>query len=325
MRVLVFEHIAGGGVASGELAAELRGQGAAMLQAVAADMVAAGCEVQITRDRRVPLAVEGASVTPIDATDTPARVIDALLREVDAALIIAPETDGWLAHWTSLVEQAGVANLGSGRGAIERCADKAALASHLRACDVPTPAAYSEVTKCPSPAVAKPRDGAGGDRTYYLAEASSMRDAAWDDDTIFQPWVAGVAASASVIVRPEGVYPFHAGRQRIAIRDHGVHYCGGSLPLPAEQARRAMTLAARACRAVDGLHGFVGVDVVLSEAGSDQVIEINPRVTMSYLGLRALADQSLGRAILGEPLSIRWRGAGVAFDAAGAVTVSELV
>ena len=47
--------------------------------------------------------------------------------------------------------------------------------------------------------------------------------------------------------------------------------------------------------------GYLGVDLVLGEAadGSDDVvIEINPRLTTSYVGLRALARENLAAAML---------------------------
>ena len=48
---------------------------------------------------------------------------------------------------------------------------------------------------------------------------------------------------------------------------------------------------------IDGLRGYVGVDMVLGDAG-DYAIEINPRLTTSYLGLRQLCQQNLAELIL---------------------------
>ena len=47
-----------------------------------------------------------------------------------------------------------------------------------------------------------------------------------------------------------------------------------------------------------GLSGYVGVDVVLGNDGRDWAIEINPRLTTSYVGLRALAGFNLAEAML---------------------------
>ena len=45
-----------------------------------------------------------------------------------------------------------------------------------------------------------------------------------------------------------------------------------------------------------GLQGYVGVDVVLGEETS-WLIEINPRPTTSYVGLRRVIDLNMAEAI----------------------------
>jgi predicted ATP-grasp superfamily ATP-dependent carboligase len=80
-----------------------------------------------------------------------------------------------------------------------------------------------------------------------------------------------------------------------------------------------------AVRAVPGLLGYVGVDVVLGEAadgGGDAVIEINPRLTTSYVGLRRLARFNLAEAVLavvaGKALpGLDWRKGPIRFLADG--------
>ena len=47
-----------------------------------------------------------------------------------------------------------------------------------------------------------------------------------------------------------------------------------------------MDVALRTCRALPGLRGYIGVDVILTESEA-VVIEVNPRLTTSYLGVRA--------------------------------------
>jgi predicted ATP-grasp superfamily ATP-dependent carboligase len=46
-----------------------------------------------------------------------------------------------------------------------------------------------------------------------------------------------------------------------------------------------------------GLKGYVGVDLVLSKNGPI-VIEINPRLTVSYVGLRRVSNLNLARAMI---------------------------
>jgi len=53
-----------------------------------------------------------------------------------------------------------------------------------------------------------------------------------------------------------------------------------------EELERAIDAALRTCNALPGLRGYIGVDLVLTESDA-VVIEVNPRLTTSYLGLRS--------------------------------------
>jgi len=58
-------------------------------------------------------------------------------------------------------------------------------------------------------------------------------------------------------------------------------------------------LAARVQRALPGLRGFVGIDLVWHAQRGPVVIEVNPRVTCAYVGL----SRQLGRNLAGEVIA----------------------
>ncbi|MBX9787278.1 MAG: ATP-grasp domain-containing protein [Pirellulales bacterium] len=99
-------------------------------------------------------------------------------------------------------------------------------------------------------------------------------------------------------------------------------YLGGSTPIEPALAARAERLARQAVAVLPGLWGYVGVDLVLGErpdGGDDVVIEINPRLTTSYLGLRKLAHDNLATALLdvaaGRSPRLRFGSRSVCFTA----------
>jgi predicted ATP-grasp superfamily ATP-dependent carboligase len=103
-----------------------------------------------------------------------------------------------------------------------------------------------------------------------------------------------------------------------------LRYLGGALPMPAPLAKRAMRLATDAVRTLDAPLGYLGVDLVLgddSTGAGDVVIEINPRLTTSYVGLRALAKTNLAAALVdvarGDPVELCWKERSIQFDATG--------
>jgi len=316
MRLFLYEYTCAIGTPPGSL----RTEGEAMLGAIMEDFARMpGVEVATLRD------------VPPSEEETAFRTA---ARRAEATFIIAPEFDDILLTRCRWAEESGRV-LSASSAAIALTADKLALAAHLRERGVPTPMVRpAQPGLAPAvPAVCKPRFGAGSQAIFLLRQPQDLpallaqvHREGWTGELLLQQFVPGQAASVAFLVGP---------RQRIALppaaqhlSDDGCfHYRGGEVPLPDALARRAQRLADTAVAAVDGLRGWIGVDLVLGAAtdGSDDtVIEINPRLTTSYIGLRALAEANLAAAMLNvakgeDPQPLRWRPGTVRFDAAGGI------
>jgi predicted ATP-grasp superfamily ATP-dependent carboligase len=311
MRVFVYEYTCA--TADASLGASLHSEGRAMLSAVVDDF------------RRIP-GVEAVTLPAGEDRDT---VCD-LARSADWTLLIAPEFDGLLAERCRWVEEAGGRLLGPSSAAVRLTADKLLLSRHLRAAGVPTPACIPGGGPVPLPAVLKPRDGAGSQATFLVhgeeeleRRGAQARAEGWRGELVLQPFVPGAPASVAFLRGPGRCVPLLPAAQHLS-GDGRFRYLGGRVPLPVELSERAVRLAGRAVEAVPGLRGYVGVDVVLGD--EDAVIEINPRLTTSYVGLRALAETNLAEAMLrvaaGEDVTLRWRAGEVGFGADGTVEPS---
>jgi predicted ATP-grasp superfamily ATP-dependent carboligase len=69
-------------------------------------------------------------------------------------------------------------------------------------------------------------------------------------------------------------------------------YQGGKVPcfpLESPQSQAVRHLAREACRSLGHARGWMGVDLVLLEDNTPVIMEINPRLTTSFLGYRQLA------------------------------------
>jgi predicted ATP-grasp superfamily ATP-dependent carboligase len=124
---------------------------------------------------------------------------------------------------------------------------------------------------------------------------------------------------------PSGLAPLPPCWQLLS-SDGRFSYRGGSVILEPPLARRAASLALQALAAMPPAHGYVGVDLVLGEAADgkdDVVIEINPRLTTSYVGLRRAVHENLAQAILevaqGGAVELTPRETRVEFSADGSV------
>jgi predicted ATP-grasp superfamily ATP-dependent carboligase len=137
---------------------------------------------------------------------------------------------------------------------------------------------------------------------------------------IAQEFVPGFAASVAFLIGPKAITPLIPCAQHLST-DGRFQYLGGHLPIRPDLAERAIRIASAAVLCVPGLLGYVGVDVVLGDDGRDWAIEINPRLTTSYVGLRALAESNLAAAMLAvvrsEPFELHWRDVVIDFTPDG--------
>ena len=134
------------------------------------------------------------------------------------------------------------------------------------------------------------------------------------------------AVHVHVLVDHRGIPgPLPGCMQRLRIGG-AIEYQGGALPLAPALNERATKIAGRAIDTLPRPFGYLGVDVVLGDhldGSHDHVIEINPRLTTSYVGLRAAAQINLAEAMLkvaegGRP-DLSFGSDAIEFDADGEV------
>ncbi len=244
-----------------------------------------------------------------------------LAGRADSTLVIAPEFDRVLLKRSRWVVAAGGRLLGSLPPAVRLAGDKWALAKHWHAQGVPTPRTLPMVPgSLPLPVVCKPRRGAGSQATFLVRTPEEWA-AIEPRDMIMQPYIEGSPASVALLRGPGSCVALCPTAQYLSA-DGRFQYLGGSLPLPADLAERATRLALAAVAHIPGLQGYVGVDLILGP--TDVAIEINPRLTTSYIGLRRLCRDNLAEIWLrGLSVTPTWHDGHVTFGADGIVSTTS--
>jgi predicted ATP-grasp superfamily ATP-dependent carboligase len=328
-RVLVYEYFCSRADQPG--AGSLRTEGWAMLAAVLGDFARCpGVEIVTLLEPGLVIAARAQAPGLVVHLARPEEeaTFRAVARECASALVIAPECDDLLFERCRWAEEEGVRLLGPSSDAVALTGDKLRLAEYLRRQGVPTPPAVSFTTTppWPFPLVVKPRHGAGSQATFLVRNQSDLvhiprqaRAEGWLGELIVQPWLAGRAASVALLGRS----PLLPGEQVLSA-DGRFHYQGGRFPLAEQDATlrtRAESLACRAAAAVPGLEGYYGIDLILAQTPEqDAVIEINPRLMTSYIGLRAMTPSNLASALLaGVGEGIAWQTRGLSFTPDGRV------
>ena len=307
------EYITAGGFNRQAIPPNLRHEAMAMRNALLDDFYALGAPVLTTHDARLMPPknhLESIAITPeID----PLTVWHDLLTRCDAALIIAPESQDILIKITQLLEQTSVINLGCNSCAVQLTSNKLHTYEHLVTHNIRTIPTYlmADDTKLSflpihQAYIVKPIDGVGCEETWLFNTRDEMQD--WrntaqlqDEKWICQPYIVGEAASFTMLIdnanpNTKEVRVLSCNSQTIVNQKvlgkayHALSYAGGVVNQHAALLNELTTLAHQIANSIDGLNGFVGVDVILHYSPSNilqaiDVVEINPRITTSYVGL----------------------------------------
>ena len=269
-------------------------EGAAMRRALAAEFAAArpAPRVVVATDPRLTPEEGPWRTAVVESVDR----LEALAREADCTLLIAPETNGILEGLVRRLRRLGVRLLNASPEAIALAGDKAALDRAFRREGVPTPRTrVLEPGERPPgdwgyPAVVKPVDGAGSLDTFRVDGPEEFEGLPGREGRrLLQEYVPGRPLSATFLVGPSGLPQLLAiGEQRFHIAAGRFEYRGGMLPA-SDLAGVDVECLLRAVASVPGLEGLVGVDSILdSERGRTCVLEINPRATTSIVGILGL-------------------------------------
>ncbi|WP_339908204.1 ATP-grasp domain-containing protein [Symmachiella dynata] len=337
MRLFVSEFLCSGAWPA-ELAGSLLDEGRAMLSAFLEDANRIdGIDVVTTWDARLGPPPQGkAEVHWVQTAEEERRLYEQLVENSDATFLIAPEFDGYLTRRAESVVSHNRPLCGPDVAAIRLCADKLQLARHLQEAGVATIDTFpfdpsnAEESISSFPCVMKPRYGAGSLETRFIPDAATFNAvvASLGADSqlhqgIVQPYLPGTPVSIAVIINSLGqcVHRFPPALQRFA--DDGLFtYQGGQVPVAEIPHAIIERLATEACNAVPGLRGYVGIDLIVPAVAGESavVVEINPRLTTSYLGYRRLTKENLAERILFPdklPNPIRWRSETITFTADG--------
>lgn len=138
----------------------------------------------------------------------------------------------------------------------------------------------------------------------------NIEDLTLDLDKIFTPgsrvlvqeYIDGVDISVSLISDGKKAIPISLNRQYVELKNDKGTYLGGKIPFESEFKDEAFEIAANAVEAIDGLKGFVGVDLLINNDEKDiysvYLLEINSRFTTPYVGLKQISNINIGESII---------------------------
>ncbi len=303
---MVFEYITGGGLINEALPRDLAAEGDLMLGALANDLLdLSDIELVIPRDFRLAVPkFQGdqsrLNVVELNRNGAFEQQWRELLDTCDAVWPIAPETNHILRDLCQSVQDAGKILLNSPAVAVALATSKLATAVLLEEKNipvVPTRALHQARSLSGGPWVLKPDDGVGCGNIRIIRELKELEQIdldRLDGEWIIQPLIAGDALSLSLLCRQGEARLLSCNRQQVTMINGGFRLSGCLVNGIRDVSRIFRQLAGRIAGALPQLWGYIGVDLIASADGP-LVLEINPRLTTSYVGLhRALGINPAG-------------------------------
>lgn len=301
MRIFVGEYVCGGGLARQSLDSipkSLRMEGEAMLRAIVSDLSEVA-ETVVPLDPRFEIETQASRTINADPDQPLWAQWVAAAAECDSALIVAPESDGILAKGVAMLRAGGVDVIAGSGDFLRVASDKVRTAKVMLAAGVAHPISMSlsdrrfeRELEDSDRYVVKPRDGCGTQEIRTFDSFDEAR-AELTDEMILQNWMPGRPVSIAMVASGQ-LQTFLPAVSQV-LDEQSLEYAGGCGPLQDDIQRRATALASRAIAAMPPtVRGFVGLDLLIGDRPSeDCVIEINPRLTTSYVGLRQMINGNL--------------------------------
>jgi hypothetical protein len=220
-----------------------------------------------------------------------AAELERLAGTSDAALVIAP--DHLMAGFTQVLEEH-THNLGCGSMVAAVCANKRLTGKILSRNGIDTPGEIMTGMK-----VIKPIHGCGSIGVRISEEApgeGEMGQELLQGDhlsvSLIGPHVVG---EACLYYDPGPPLALALNRQDVRIEGGRFHYHGGETPADHPRAGEILEVAKKTVMVL-GCQGYVGVDLVCGDRIT--VVDVNPRITTSLIGIAAVMREEIADLLI---------------------------
>lgn len=242
------------------------------------------------------------------------------LDQADMVWLIAPESAGALLALSKLCYAAescekGALFLGSGFNAMLTGTSKSLCCEALQLAHISTllvhvgddlmqQAYYEDLLKLNiNQWVAKPENGAGCAGIQVFDALQDLKDWIAQDKRylhyLAQPYQPGISASFSMLCRHGKAWLLSCNQQHVVCDGSQFKLMGVTVNGMLPYWQRFETLAIKIARMLPDALGYIGVDVIVDvENNKIYVLEINPRLTTSYVGLHEALNYNPAKLIL---------------------------
>ncbi|MGZ8152576.1 MAG: ATP-grasp domain-containing protein [Methylovulum sp.] len=303
MKILVFEYITGGGFNKQELPDSLAREGCLMLEALLDNLSELeDTELVLMLDWRFIklIARSEINVVVIESEHDSHEKFFHLAQQCDAIWPIAPEFDGILQTLCQGVESLGKILLTSPATAVALTANKFNVYQHLcqqAIATVATRIVNADLRYSSGEWIIKPIDGVGCADSYLINDSQDFaRISKHNGEYIIQPHIQGKKTSLSCLFKQGQGSLMCVNLQRFDIinKQYQLSAIEVNYLVDLNSYRELVDAIAQA---IPELWGYAGIDLIETPE-QRLVLEINPRLTTSFVGIYAATGINVAEQVL---------------------------
>ncbi len=323
--IFIFEFVSGGGFNQVEIPSSLFCEGFAMLRSIIEDFKNLGFHITTLLDSRIEFLSRYMKVDVVKSVELEEDFLKKYtdcVRNSNYCFVIAPEFSNILYNLTKIIKRNKKRLLSIDLNGVKLGASKLETYKFFIANGMDTPESYRIpvkgnffdidliLQKCDqlnSSIVIKPDDGAGSESIFYFEKKNDILpffesfNKTFDTNRkyILQEYIEGDPMSVSIIndqplekTHKNNLKILSINAQNLQITDITMDsvYLGGSTPVDQfEQLKRQIGDILK-CVDFSAFKGYFGIDFVKKADDSLSFIEINPRLTTSYVGIRNVLE-----------------------------------
>ena len=318
--LFIFEYVSGGGFNQMEIPSSLFCEGYGMLKSIILDFKKLNLTISTLLDHRIFFLSSYLKADNIKETrveDDYIELFKAEVKKCDYCFIIAPEFSKILYTLTKIVKDYNRKLLSVDLEGIQLGMSKFETYKFFKKNKINTPLTYripfkgksldfnfisQKFDEFKSPIIIKPDDGVGAESIYYIESESQLskfihehiNKLEKDRCYILQEFIEGEDLSISLIAHKELLDKFDKNHLILAINSQNINiknqkvkseYFGGYTPVNDLHIQISSILEKFD---FTKFNGFFGIDFIRKADNSIFFIELNPRLTTSYIGVRKI-------------------------------------
>jgi len=317
-RIFIFEFISGGGFNHINIPIPLFTEGFGMLKTIIEDFKNLDFEVKTLLDYRIQHVIRYLNADFIGEINQDMDIfleVKKAVKDCKYVFIIAPEFSDILNKLTKIMKDQNKIILSMNLEAIRLGSSKFETYNYFKAQGVSTPLTYhlpshllyedhvmKIISKLKLPVIIKPEDGVGAESIFYFENkqqissffTSTPNSLESGRNYIVQEYIPGDDMSVSIIgnSQDQNILSINAQFVEINKLNSKSSYLGGCTPISNYENIDKILIISFQKLNLKGFIGYYGIDFIRKTDNTLSFIEINPRLTTSYVGIRNITKNN---------------------------------